>query len=140
MNRRKALLWIEALLCAALCCLLAAGALRLYFGGTADGTEWLYTREKAVRTLRPALPLLLAILGLAVLGRAMGLKAESLPQAGPLRAPAAQKTPSEARLRAARLALLVAALALILAGILNGSMRDVLYKAINICTECVGLG
>lgn len=36
--------------------------------------------------------------------------------------------------------LLLAAAALIVAGILNGSARDVLYKAITICTECVGLG
>jgi hypothetical protein len=36
--------------------------------------------------------------------------------------------------------LIVAAVALILAGVLNGSARNVLYKAITICTECVGLG
>ena len=34
----------------------------------------------------------------------------------------------------------VAAVILIVAGIFNGSARDVLYKAITICTECVGLG
>ena len=36
-------------------------------------------------------------------------------------------------------ALYVAA-ALIVCGIANGGMRDVLVKAINICTECIGLG
>ncbi len=36
--------------------------------------------------------------------------------------------------------LLVAAIVLIIAGVLNGSALDVLYKAITICTECVGLG
>ena len=36
--------------------------------------------------------------------------------------------------------LIVAAVALIVAGALNGSARDVLYKAIAICSECVGLG
>lgn len=35
---------------------------------------------------------------------------------------------------------IAAAVILILAGMLNGSARDVLYKAITICTECVGLG
>ena len=39
-----------------------------------------------------------------------------------------------------RIALLVAAIALIIAGILNGGMADVLAKAVNICTECIGLG
>ena len=36
--------------------------------------------------------------------------------------------------------LIVAAIVLIIAGIFNGSARDVLYKAAKICTECVGLG
>ena len=39
-----------------------------------------------------------------------------------------------------RIALIIAAIALIIAGILNGGMADVLSKAINICTECIGLG
>ena len=39
-----------------------------------------------------------------------------------------------------RIALIVAAIALIIAGILNGGMADVLTKATNICTECIGLG
>jgi len=39
-----------------------------------------------------------------------------------------------------RIALAVAAIALIVAGIVNGGMADVLSKAINICTECIGLG
>ena len=46
--------------------------------------------------------------------------------------------PSRARLL--RIALLVLALALIAAGVLNGGARDVFNKAIRICTECVGLG
>ncbi|MBQ8082459.1 MAG: thioredoxin [Clostridia bacterium] len=41
---------------------------------------------------------------------------------------------------ALRRALLIAALILTVAGALNGSLRDVLYKAVNVCTECVGLG
>lgn len=39
-----------------------------------------------------------------------------------------------------RFAVLVASVLCIVLGIFNGSMRDVLYKAINICTECIGLG
>jgi len=44
------------------------------------------------------------------------------------------------RINLIRAALIVVALALIVAGILNGGLRDVLYKAKNICTECIGLG
>ena len=39
-----------------------------------------------------------------------------------------------------RIALYAAAAVLIVLGIGNGGMRDVLIKAINICTECIGLG
>lgn len=41
---------------------------------------------------------------------------------------------------AARIVLLCAAIALIVLGVNNGGMFDVLVKAINICTECIGLG
>ncbi len=37
-------------------------------------------------------------------------------------------------------ALLTGALILIISGILNGGAQDVLAKAINICSECIGLG
>lgn len=43
-------------------------------------------------------------------------------------------------LPAVRIVLYAAAVALVVLGILNGGMRDVLIKAINICTECIGLG
>ena len=36
--------------------------------------------------------------------------------------------------------ILVVAVAFIIAGALNGGARDVMIKAINICTECIGLG
>ena len=39
-----------------------------------------------------------------------------------------------------RLGLLVLAVLFILIGIFNGSMKDVLIKAINVCSECIGLG
>lgn len=40
----------------------------------------------------------------------------------------------------ARTALLITAVILIVFGIFNGGMQDVLQKAIKICTECIGLG
>lgn len=47
---------------------------------------------------------------------------------------------SPVTLLAIRIAVLVAAVLLIIFGILNGGMYDVFGKAINICTECIGLG
>ncbi len=65
-----------------------------------------------------------------------------------LPAPAAEKKPSGKQEKGLpayttfvlRAVLLVAAVGMILAGILNGSANDVLQKAIKICTECIGLG
>jgi hypothetical protein len=37
-------------------------------------------------------------------------------------------------------ALLCAAVALIVLGVLNGGARDVTAKAVKICSECIGLG
>ena len=39
-----------------------------------------------------------------------------------------------------RLVLCVGGVVLVIVGICNGGMRDVLEKAINICTQCIGLG
>ena len=44
------------------------------------------------------------------------------------------------RVHYVRIALYAVAATLIVLGINNGGMRDVLIKAINICTECIGLG
>ncbi|MBR3927900.1 MAG: hypothetical protein IKJ65_02725 [Clostridia bacterium] len=40
----------------------------------------------------------------------------------------------------ARIALLSVCAVLIVLGIVNGGLRDVFVKAVNICTECIGLG
>ena len=54
------------------------------------------------------------------------------------KAPEAAAKPS--RMGHVRIALYAVAMVLIVLGIHNGGMRDVLIKAINICTECIGLG
>ena len=41
---------------------------------------------------------------------------------------------------AARIAILCLGVLFIILGVMNGGSRDVLVKAINICTECIGLG
>lgn len=51
-----------------------------------------------------------------------------------------QNIPCEKSLFAARLTILVLAVVFIIIGTFNGGMADVLQKAINICTECIGLG
>lgn len=57
--------------------------------------------------------------------------------------PKEEKKPSAAEGRlifAIRIAVFVTAALFLVLGVLNGGARDVLIKAINICTECIGLG
>lgn len=54
--------------------------------------------------------------------------------------PCPPRTYSARNLLIARLVLLCLGILFIVAGVLNGGSRDVLIKAINICTECIGLG
>lgn len=48
--------------------------------------------------------------------------------------------PSKKMIMTTRIAILVVAITFIITGIINGGAADVLKKAINICTECIGLG
>lgn len=63
-----------------------------------------------------------------------------LAPARPVRTKGAEPAPEPARPVPVRLLLLAAAVLFIVLGVLNGGLWDVLVKAINICTECIGLG
>ena len=43
-------------------------------------------------------------------------------------------------IRCVRIVLLIAAVLFLIAGIRNGSMDAMFVRAVNICTECIGLG
>ena len=49
------------------------------------------------------------------------------------------RPPPDAR-GALRAGLYAVAIVFIVLGVMNGGLRDVLVKAVNICTECIGLG
>ena len=131
------------MLCIALAVLLAAGAAGIYLEGSArvaeNPQESICTAESAADKLAPAVPLFIAAAALAVLGIVLGVKD---PKAGKPAKAEGPVTPKADWKHAGviRAAVVVAAAVFILAGVLNGSARDVLVKAIHICTECVGLG
>ena len=154
MSGKRVFLYVQALLCILAAGLLAAAALSLYAEGAAKQAEgdlfhYIYTREKAGAKLQPILPLLFCSLGVTVFGLIMGIRDERADQ--PMRdekllrdfglfqekATRRQGDRTAWILRAAALAI---AVILILLGILNGGMEDVLAKGAAICTECVGLG
>ncbi len=55
-------------------------------------------------------------------------------------APTEKSTENTAWLTAARVAILLVAVLLLIVGLLGDGFKDVLTKAVNICTECIGLG
>ena len=70
-----------------------------------------------------------------------GAESAKAPSASKAAAPLYNTSPETARRRViSRRVLLVAAVIFVVLGVQNGSMKDVLVKAIRICTECVGLG
>ena len=79
-----------------------------------------------------------AIAALHVCDRSMKREAAALNEisGGAQQAEHTEKFP----VNAVRVVIFAAAVVLIVVGVFNGGMRDVLIKAINICTECIGLG
>ena len=90
-------------------------------------------------SLKPIAPLFVAGLALLAAGLALGVKDEDAdkPVKGGGLLP--ERVGMKNR-EGVQIAAVVAAIALIILGVLNGSARDVLYKAIAICSECIGLG
>ena len=154
MTRTKLLLIVQAALCALIAALLAAGALSLYLDGAAKQAEgdlfyYMFTRERAGAKLAPILPLLFFAFGMTIAGVILGIKDENaekpvrdeklLRDLGSIREKAVHQQ-ADSTTRILRTAVLVIALILIVIGILNGGLEDVLAKGAAICTECVGLG
>lgn len=140
LRRARRLICAAALVTAA--ALLACAALVLFHQGQsarlADPALPIFTRDgvlQALHGVRVPLVICAAVTLVCILWAAAD---PDKPQRSRPARPAAQSpVPHAGRIR---LALYLVAAALIIAGALNGGLRDVLVKAINICTECIGLG
>lgn len=154
LTRKKVFLITQSVFCALIAGLLAAAALSLYFDGAAKQAQgdlfyYMFTREKVGAKLLPILPLFFCALGLTLSGLILGVadeKAEKpvrdeklLRDLGSIRDKAVHQQ-ADQKTAILRMAVLVIALILIVLGILNGGLEDVLAKGAAICTECVGLG
>ena len=147
MTRAKVYLVIQALLCILLVTLLSVAAVQIYREGSArkaqNPGEIIYAPEEVSAKFAPIAPLFFAALGFAGAGLVLGVKDEDAEKpvkdakkengtGVPVRAPE-KKWVLQA-------VIVVVAAALIVAGVINQSARDVLYKAVRICSECIGLG
>lgn len=101
--------------------------------------ESIYTAEKVSAWLKAAVPAAILLGVLTIAGLALGVKDQKAGR------PAEQDRMINNGVEtkhggSIRIILIAAAMILIIAGILNGSARDVLIKAIYICRECIGIG
>ena len=147
MTKKKLYLIIQAVLCVLLVVLLCASALTIFAEGSArkaeNPLESVYTPENVSARLVWLVPLLLIGLAIAIVGLILGIRDEKADK--PVRDPSLNRDRLAPRMSGKKqgilqTVLLFAAVILILLGVLNGGLLDVLTKAINICTECVGLG
>ena len=154
MTRKELFMIAQAALCALIAVLLAAGAVSLYLDGAAKQAEgdlfyYMYTRERAGAKLLPVMPIFFCAIGLTIAGIILGIRDENaekpvrdeklLRDLGGIQERAVRQTAAP-KVIYVRAAVIVLAAALIIAGILNGGLEDVLAKGAAICTECVGLG
>ena len=143
MNKTRFFLIAQAAVCVILALLLIIGAVSIYAEGSArkkaDPLAQIYTAEEVGNRLGQILPAALLAAALLAAGIVLGIKDPNAGKPAKADGPAAPRKEPE-HITLIRTAVVVAAAAFIILGILNGSARDVLVKAIHICSECIGLG
>ena len=130
------------MLCIALAVLLAVAVIGIYTEGVSAKGEnpllWVFSKERMAEHFRPVLPLLVLSAGFSTVGLFAGWTDEDGKKSA--NSAAYRKAKPVGREKTLRLALMIAAACLLVAGVLNGSARDVFAKAVKICSECIGLG
>ena len=130
------------LICAAACAVCAA-AMALYMMNLNNfaSRDLEQTVGRMVIHTAPWAVVALAVIAVSEILCGASMEREiALAQKAEKRPPEPKKTENERAVRILRVALYAAALVMLVAGVMNGGMRDVLVKAVNICTECIGLG
>ena len=158
MDNKKVMLYINSALYSLWAILTAGSAISIYLKGAAYQAQghpeaWIFTREKAMEAFGTFVPVLALAVVMTLICVIKGIRDDS--QDKPVADPdlisiykAERETERDVQAEAAKakklqvvkITLLIAAVIFVIAGIRNGSMEDTLIKAINICTECVGLG
>ena len=158
MDNKKVMLYINSALYSLWAILTAGSAISIYLKGAAYQAQghpeaWIFTREKAMEAFGTFAPVLALAVVMTLICVIKGIRDDS--QDKPVADPdlisiykAERETERDVqaeaakakKLRAVKITVLIAAVIFVIAGIRNGSMEDTLIKAINICTECVGLG
>ena len=148
MKKRKIIAVVMSVMTVLLAVCLAAGMLHLYMDGlagqqAAGPAEPVFTAQAISAMVQRISPVFWTWFACAVLSLLLGWLTPEKYQASrsyPVQMKGEKAEGTSVPRNAARLILFAAALVLLVLGIRNGGLRDVLIKAINICTECIGLG
>ena len=154
MDNKKVMLYINSALYSLWAILTAGSAISVYLKGAAYQAQghpeaWIFTREKAMEAFGTFAPVLVLAVAVTLFCVVKGIRDDS--QDKPVADPdlisiykAERDIQAEAaktkKLRTVQITVLIAAVIFVIVGIRNGSIEDTLIKAVNICTECVGLG
>ncbi len=138
--------WLTVLMTLLLAGALCLSCLVLYRAGTSaenltpEGVriQDIYTRENVGQMLAKLAPA--AVIWVLLLIASAWMPKEAVRQSPKRPVHPKKVSGTQFPVNPVRILLAAAAMALIVAGVLNGGMYDVLVKAINICTECIGLG
>ena len=146
-NKKRLAKWVVAAAVLMILLLLALACLDIYLDGNAPGNldekglhiAPVFSAEAVALRLEIIAPMLTVSFAVAVAASVyLYSHGERASENG---SPAAYRPAKAAKgLKAKRLVILVVAVAFIVLGVMNGGGRDVLVKAVNICTECIGLG
>ena len=139
--KKKIFLWITAFFCIAACLVLSLSVIILFLKGSASSGP-VFTAEKLQKVFLRALPFMIGAAVMSLWGLFLNIKDENSVRIHPLQEKD-RKEPFSKNGRVLwgiRIGLVCFAVLLIAAGFFNGSVMDVLQKAIRICAECIGLG
>ena len=137
----QVLRWVSAASLIILLLLFAWNCIDIYVDATVDQSQVMYQADDVHKRLQALGLPCVVLLGIVAINGVV----TAVLQPGAVSRKAARKTgsckpPKQAHHRKTQAIVLIMAVVLILLGIMNGGLYDVLVKAINICTECIGLG
>lgn len=145
MNRNKVLLIVQSILCVLSAVGLIVADLVIYLQGISeqesDPMAQIYTVDTIVDHAVIICPVIVVSLIITVILLILKIKDPDADRA--VNVPGIRTNNTGGKSSAtvmARTVILLIAVVFIIAGILNGSIHDVLVKASKICTECIGLG
>lgn len=117
------------------CACLISGALSIFLSFDPGADESMYTPSVIGAHFSSFAPVYIALCFILIVSAIIGRNAPSSEK----KEMYVRSSPLKSARILRRCAFILSALLIVL-GIMNGGLRDVFVKAVNICTECIGLG